>query len=103
MASDRSDDCATFFLVSPFPTATAATTCYLTKRFTRSSVEIIVKYFLNASEVAGLLNVDRATVTRWIKRGLIKGAVRPASTQQWRIPLRSYEALIRTKYEGRQL
>jgi excisionase family DNA binding protein len=53
-----------------------------------------MKAFFNASEVAKLLNVDRATVTRWIKKGVIKGVHRPTRTQQWRIPMSSYEDLI---------
>ena len=53
-----------------------------------------MRVYLNASEVAKLLNVDRATVTRWIKKGVIKGVQRPTSTQQWRIPMSSYEELI---------
>jgi excisionase family DNA binding protein len=56
-----------------------------------------MKAYLNASEVAKLLNVDRATVTRWIKKGIIKNAVRVGKTQQWRIPLASYEEIVRNK------
>ena len=52
------------------------------------------RVYLNASALAKLLNVDRATVTRWIKKGVIKGVQRPTSTQQWRIPMSSYEELI---------
>jgi excisionase family DNA binding protein len=59
-----------------------------------------VKVFLNASEAARILNVDRATVTRWIKKGMIKGVVRPDNTQQWRIPFSSCEALLK-HYESR--
>ena len=54
-----------------------------------------MKAFLNASEVAKLLNIDRATVSRWIKKGIITGAFRPENEQQWRIPLSSYEELIK--------
>ena len=54
-----------------------------------------MRVYLNASEVAKLLNVDRATVTRWIKKGVIKGVQRPTRTQQWRIPMSSYEELIK--------
>jgi hypothetical protein len=50
---------------------------------------------LNAAEVARLLHVDRATVARWIKKGLLRGAIRAAGKQQWRIPLSSYEQLRR--------
>jgi len=53
-----------------------------------------MKAFLNASEVAKLLNVDRATVSRWIKKGVVKGVFRPDDKQQWRIPFSSYEELL---------
>ena len=58
-----------------------------------------MKAYLNASEVAKLLNVDRATVSRWIKKGVIQGAFRPDNNQQWRIPLSSYEALVKQKHD----
>lgn len=54
-----------------------------------------MKAYLNASEVAKLLGVDRATVSRWIKQGVIKGVVRPAGKLQWRIPFSSYEDLVK--------
>src|SRR5437764_370076 len=54
-----------------------------------------MRVYLNASEIAKLLNVDRATVTRWIKKGVIKGVQRPTNTQQWRIPMSSYEDLMK--------
>jgi excisionase family DNA binding protein len=61
-----------------------------------------MKAYLNASEVAELLNVNRATVTRWIKKGVIRDAVRVGSRHQWRIPLSSYEELVRQrKHEDR--
>ncbi len=61
-----------------------------------------MKAYLNASEVAKLLNVDRATVSRWIKKGVLKGVFRPDQNQQWRIPLSSYEELMKKKpYESR--
>ncbi len=56
-----------------------------------------MKAFLNAAEVAKLLNVDRATITRWIRKGVIKGAQRPSGAQNWRIPLAAYEDLIKPK------
>lgn len=56
-----------------------------------------MKAYLNASEVAKLLNVDRATITRWIKKGIIKNAIRVGETHQWRIPLASYEELVRRR------
>jgi excisionase family DNA binding protein len=55
-----------------------------------------MKLFLNASEVAKLLNVDRATVSRWVKKGLIKGVIRPQGVRTWRIPLASYEAFTKS-------
>jgi excisionase family DNA binding protein len=57
---------------------------------------IFMKAYLNASEVAKLLKVDRATVSRWVKRGVIKGAIRPDNTRQWRIPLEAYDKLVRS-------
>ena len=56
---------------------------------------IFMKAYLNASEVAKLLRVDRATVSRWVKRGVIKGAIRPDNTGQWRIPLEAYDKLVK--------
>jgi len=56
-----------------------------------------MKAYLNASEVAKLLNVDRATVSRWIKKGVLKGVFRPDDQQQWRIPLSSYEDLVKNR------
>jgi excisionase family DNA binding protein len=53
-----------------------------------------MKAYLNASEVARLLKVDRATVTRWAQQGKLKGAVRIGKDHQWRIPLSSYEELV---------
>ena len=54
-----------------------------------------MKAYLTASEVAKLLKVDRATVTRWIKKGIITNVIRPAGTRQWRIPLSVYEQLAK--------
>jgi excisionase family DNA binding protein len=56
-----------------------------------------MKQFLNASEVAKLLGVDRATVIRWIKKGAISGVVRPPGSQQWKIPLSAYERMSKPK------
>jgi excisionase family DNA binding protein len=53
-----------------------------------------MRAYLNASEVAKLLQVDRATVTRWAQQGKLKGAVKVEKSHQWRIPLASYEELI---------
>ena len=56
-----------------------------------------MKSHLNASEVAKLLNVDRATVTRWANDGKIKGAIRIEKSHEWRIPISSYEELVKKK------
>ena len=56
-----------------------------------------MKSHLNASEVAKLLNVDRATVTRWAQDGKIKGATRIGKSHEWRIPLSTYEELVKKK------
>ena len=61
----------------------------------------IMKPFLNASEFARLLSVDRATITRWVKKGLIKGVERPNGTRDWRIPLAAYEAFVKLHHESR--
>jgi excisionase family DNA binding protein len=55
-----------------------------------------MKAYLNASELAKLLGVDRTTVSRWVQRGVIKGAVRAANNQQWRIPLEAYTKLLKS-------
>jgi excisionase family DNA binding protein len=56
-----------------------------------------MKAYLNAAEVAKLLKVDRATVTRWAKQRKIKGALRIGDKHQWRIPISAYEELIKNK------
>ena len=56
-----------------------------------------MKSHLNASEVAKLLNVDRATISRWAKDGKIKGAIRIDKSHEWRIPISSYEELVKKK------
>lgn len=66
----------------------------------RVSIVVSMKAFLNAAEAARILNVDRATVTRWIKKGVMKGVIRPENTQQWRIPFASCEALLK-QHESR--
>ena len=54
-----------------------------------------MKAYLNASEVARLLGIDRATVSRWVHRGVLPGAVRPGKAYQWRIPLDAYDKLVK--------
>jgi excisionase family DNA binding protein len=60
-----------------------------------SSKVLYMKQYLNASEVAKLLKVDRATVTRWAQEGKLKGAIRMGKSHQWRIPLSSFEELVK--------
>jgi predicted site-specific integrase-resolvase len=54
-----------------------------------------MKAYLNASEIARLLKVNRATITRWAKKGIFKGAIQVEGTHQWRIPLSSYEEVVK--------
>jgi len=54
-----------------------------------------MKSYLNASEVAKLLKVDRATVTRWAQQGKFKSAIRIDKSHQWRIPISAYEELVK--------
>jgi excisionase family DNA binding protein len=56
-----------------------------------------MKQFLTAAEVARLLKVDRATVTRWIQKGQMRDVYRSAQSHEWRIPLSSYAELLKEK------
>jgi excisionase family DNA binding protein len=56
-----------------------------------------MKSFLNASEIAKLLKVDRATVTRWANRGKFKGAIKIGKSGKWRIPLSAFEDLVKNR------
>jgi excisionase family DNA binding protein len=63
-----------------------------------------MKQFLNASELARIIGVDRATIHRWIRKGRIKGAFRPPDRENWRVPLDTCEELKRQQEdEGSQL
>jgi predicted site-specific integrase-resolvase len=54
-----------------------------------------MKAYINASKVARLIGVDRATITRWIKTGKIEGAVQsPKGRKDWQIPLSAYQKLV---------
>jgi predicted site-specific integrase-resolvase len=59
-----------------------------------------MKSFLTAYKVAKLLDVDRATVSRWIQHGKIPGVIQdPQSrngTKKWWIPISSYERLSKS-------
>ena len=54
-----------------------------------------MKAYLNASEIARLLKVNRAAITRWAKKGIFKGAIQVEGIYQWRIPLSSYEEVVK--------
>jgi len=58
-----------------------------------------MKSYLNASEVAKLLKVDRATVTRRAQQGKLKGAVRIGKSHQWRIPMSAFENLMKNQFQ----
>jgi excisionase family DNA binding protein len=57
----------------------------------------MMKLYLNASEVAKLLKVDRATVARWAQQGKLKGAIRIEKSHQWRIPISAFEDLVKNQ------
>jgi DNA-binding transcriptional regulator LsrR (DeoR family) len=59
------------------------------------SYSTYMKAYLNASEIAKILKVDRTTVTRGAQKGKFKGAVRIEKSHQWRIPLTSVEGLMK--------
>ncbi len=56
-----------------------------------------MKAYFNASEIARLLKVNRATITRWARKEIFKGAIQVEGTHQWRIPLSSYEEVVKQK------
>jgi len=56
-----------------------------------------MKQYLNAAEVARTLGVDKSTVVKWLKKGLFKNVSRPGGAGQYRIPLSSYEAFVRSQ------
>ena len=56
-----------------------------------------MKLYLTAFEAAKVLQVDRATVTRWAKQGKFKGAVKRDDPPTWQIPLASVEELMKHK------
>ena len=56
-----------------------------------------MKSYLNDSEIAKLLKVDRATVTRWAQQGKLKGAIRIGKSHQWRIPMSAFEDLVKNQ------
>lgn len=79
--------------------ATGATSATVLRLTSKQKYRMVgsMKAYVNAAELAKLLHVDRATVSRWIHQGLLRGAMRPAGQQQWRIPLSTYEELVRAR------
>ncbi len=53
-----------------------------------------MKAYLNAAELAKVLQTDRATIIRWIKKGRIKTATRRTGERQWRILMETVQALL---------
>jgi predicted site-specific integrase-resolvase len=45
-----------------------------------------MKLYLTAFEAAKVLQVDRATVSRWAKQGKFPGAVKKDKPPTWQIP-----------------
>lgn len=62
-----------------------------------------MKRYLNASDVARILKVDRATIIRWIKSNLIKGEQKPSGRREWVISISDFEQFIKTKDESRNV
>ena len=56
--------------------------------------------WLTASEAARLLGVSSATVTRWLRLGLLVGMHLPSG--HWRVPRREVERLRRQVEDGQR-
>jgi predicted site-specific integrase-resolvase len=56
-----------------------------------------MELYLTATEAAKVLQVDRATVSRWAKQGKFKGAVKRDDPPTWQIPLGSVESLLKNR------
>ena len=56
-----------------------------------------MKAFLSASDVARLLKVDRATITRWIKDGSVEAQQKRTGRQEWQIPMNTALTLQKQK------
>jgi hypothetical protein len=56
-----------------------------------------MKLYLTAFEAAKVLQVDRATVSRWAKQGKFPGAVKKDKPPTWQIPLASVENFVKTR------
>jgi len=54
-----------------------------------------VKQFFNAAEIARIVKVDRATVTRWIEKGLLEAE--RFGKSRWRILFSSYQKLVKQR------
>jgi predicted site-specific integrase-resolvase len=56
-----------------------------------------MRVYLTATEAAKVLQVDRATVSRWAKQGKFKDAVRKEDPPIWQIPLAAVESLLKNR------
>jgi predicted site-specific integrase-resolvase len=56
-----------------------------------------MRLYLTATEAAKVLQVDRATVSRWAKQGKFKDAVKKEDPPTWQIPLASVESLLKNR------
>jgi predicted site-specific integrase-resolvase len=56
-----------------------------------------MELYLTATEAAKVLQVDRATVSRWAKQGKFKGAVKRDDPPTWQIPLVSVGSLLKNR------
>jgi excisionase family DNA binding protein len=54
-----------------------------------------VKLFFNAAEIAKLLKVDRATITRWIDKGILEAE--RIGHSRWRVSFSAYERLVKQR------
>jgi hypothetical protein len=54
-----------------------------------------MKAYFNASEISRLLKVNRVTINRWTRKRIFKGSIKVEGTHQWRIPLSSYEEVVK--------
>jgi len=53
-----------------------------------------MKQFLSAAEVGRLLNLDKSTITKWVKAGKFENVHRIGDKGNYRIPLESVNKFI---------
>jgi predicted site-specific integrase-resolvase len=59
-----------------------------------------MKRYFNASDVARLLKVNRATIMRWIKKGIIKGEQKSTGRKEWYITITEFEEFVKKNHES---